>query len=84
MFCAFLGTTAGDLALTLGARGGIYIGGGIVPRLGESFERSAFRQRFEQKGRYKSYLKQVPTMVIHSLVSPALQGAAQALSIGIN
>ena len=84
MFCAFLGNTAGDLALTLGARGGIYIGGGIVPRLGESFERSAFRQRFEQKGRYKSYLKQVPTMVIHSLVSPALQGAAQALSIGIN
>ena len=84
MFCAFLGTTAGDLALTLGARGGIYIGGGIVPRMGESFERSAFRERFEQKGRYKSYLKQVPTMVIHSLVSPALQGAAQALSIGIN
>ncbi len=79
LFCGFLGAVAGDLALTLGARGGVYIGGGIVPRLGERFEASPFRARFEAKGRFAAYLAQVPTWVIHSPVSPALDGAAQAL-----
>jgi glucokinase len=81
MFCGFLGSVAGDLALTLGARGGIYIGGGIVPRLGERFVASSFRARFEAKGRFTAYLQEVPTWVIHSPVSPALQGASQALSL---
>jgi glucokinase len=81
MFCAFLGSVAGDLALTLGARGGIYIGGGIVPRLGERFDASPFRERFEAKGRFRKYLQEVPTWVIHSPVSPALHGASQALSL---
>ena len=81
MFCGFLGSVAGDLALTLGARGGIYIGGGIVPRLDERFAASPFRARFEDKGRFKAYLKEIPTWVIHSPVSPALQGASQALSL---
>lgn len=77
-FCAFLGTVASDLALTLGARGGIYIGGGIVPRLGEYFLRSPFRRRFEHKGRYSSYLNAIPTYVI---VAPhaGLTGAARIL-----
>lgn len=83
MFCAFLGSVAGDLALTLGARGGIYIGGGIVPRLGQRFDASPFRERFEAKGRFKSYLQEIPTWVIHSPVSPALQGASQALSLAL-
>ncbi len=82
MFCGFLGSVAGDLALTLGARGGIYIGGGIVPRLGTRFEASPFRARFEDKGRFKNYLKAIPVWVIHSPVSPALLGASQALSLG--
>ena len=81
MFCGFMGSVAGDLALTLGARGGIYIGGGIVPRMGERFEASPFRARFEDKGRFKPYLQAIPTWVIHSPVSPALQGASQALSL---
>lgn len=81
MFCGFLGSVAGDLALTLGARGGIYIGGGVVPRLGERFAASPFRARFEDKGRFKSYLQAIPTWVIDSPVSPALQGASQALSL---
>lgn len=81
MFCGFLGSVAGDLALTLGARGGIYIGGGIVPRLGERFEASPFRERFEAKGRFIKYLQDIPTWVIHSPVSPALHGASQALSL---
>jgi glucokinase len=79
LFCAFLGTVAGNLALTLGARGGVYIGGGIVPRLGDAFARSRFRACFEDKGRFRDYLAPIPVLVIESAVSPALLGAAQAL-----
>lgn len=63
-FCAILGSVAGNVAMTLGALGGIYIGGGIVPRLGPLFERSQFRARFEQKGRLSDYLAHIPTYVI--------------------
>lgn len=79
MMCGFLGSVAGNLALTLGAKGGIYIGGGIVPRLGEWFRSSPFRTRFESKGRFQSYLADIPVWVIHARQSPALLGAAQAL-----
>jgi glucokinase len=63
-FCLMLGTAAANLAVTLGALGGIYIGGGIVPRLGETFDRSGFRQRFEDKGRFSDYVKGIPTYVV--------------------
>jgi glucokinase len=79
LFCALLGATAGNLALTLGARGGIYIGGGIVPRLGPWFARSDFRARFEGKGRFSAYLAPIPVWVIGTAQSPALLGAARAL-----
>jgi len=64
VFCSLLGTAAANLAVTLGAMGGIYIGGGIVPRLGEYFEKSSFRARFEQKGRFSRYVAAIPTFVI--------------------
>ncbi len=64
VFCAVLGTAASDLAMTLGALGGIYIGGGIVPRLGAYFDQSSFRRRFEDKGRLSDYVKAIPTYVI--------------------
>jgi len=76
LFCGFLGTVAGNLALTLGAKGGIYIGGGIVPKLGDYFEKSAFRQKFEDKGRFTDYLKEIPVFVIHAKY-PALIGISQ-------
>jgi glucokinase len=79
LFFGFLGSVAGNLALTLGARGGVYIGGGIVARLGSAIERSAFRRSFESKGRFRSYLEQIPTFVVQAEVSPALLGAARAL-----
>jgi glucokinase len=63
-FCAILGSAASNLAVTLGAFGGIYIGGGIVPRLGQTFDRSPFRKRFEDKGRFSDYLKGIPTFVV--------------------
>jgi glucokinase len=77
-FCAMLGTMAGNLALTLGARGGVYIGGGIVPRFAELFGRSRFRERFESKGRFRPYLAAIPTALI---VEPhaTLTGAAAAI-----
>jgi glucokinase len=78
LFASFLGNVAGNLALTLGARGGVYVGGGIVPRLGERFDAALFRRRFEEKGRFNDYLAQVPTWVI-TAATPALVGAAQAL-----
>jgi glucokinase len=79
LFCGFLGSVAGNLALTLGATGGVYVGGGIVPRLGDWFAASPFRERFEAKGRFRSYLATIPVWVIHADVSPALFGAARAL-----
>src|SRR6185295_17805233 len=67
-----------NLALTLGARGGVYIAGGIVPKLGSRFTESAFRERFEAKGRMRPYLAAIPTYVItHRL--PAFLGCAAAL-----
>ncbi|HEY2190263.1 MAG TPA: glucokinase [Caldimonas sp.] len=79
LFFAFLGSVAGDLALTLGARGGIYIAGGIVAQLGEAIANSTFRQRFEAKGRYAGYLAQIPTSVVVDASGLALRGAAAAL-----
>jgi len=78
MFASFLGSVAGNLALTLGARGGIYLAGGIVPRLGAAFDALPFRERFVDKGRFRGYLEQIPTTVI---TEPAigLLGAARAL-----
>jgi glucokinase len=77
-FCAMLGTVAGNLVLTLGARRGVYIGGGIVPRLGAYFDTSPFRESFERKGRFTSYLASVPSYVIRAQY-PALLGVAAAL-----
>ena len=79
VFCGMLGTVAGNLAVTLGAQGGVYIGGGIVPRLGERFAASCFRKRFEQKGRFSSYLAQVPTYVITAQY-PAFLGVSAILA----
>lgn len=79
LFCGALGTAASNLALTLGALGGVYIGGGIVPRLGALFDRSQFRSRFEAKGRFSAYLAGIPTWVI-TAANPAFRGVAAALA----
>ena len=60
MFCEGIGAAAGNLALTFGAKGGIYIAGGVIPRFQEFFIKSAFREKFEEKGRFVSYLKPIP------------------------
>ena len=78
IFYAMLGTVAGNLALMLGARGGIYIAGGIVPRVPQFLAQSEFRQRFEAKGRLRGYLAAIPTYLIVRPL-PALIGAAVLL-----
>ena len=55
---------SGDLALTLGARGGIYIAGGIVAQWGDKFDAALFRRRFEAKGRMQSFLAPIPCYVV--------------------
>jgi glucokinase len=76
-FSGILGAAAGNLALTLGARGGVYVAGGVVGNLGAAFDRAVFRARFEDKGRFASYLAQIPTFhIVHPF--PALLGLAHA------
>lgn len=80
MFASMLGTVAGNLALTLGSRGGIYIAGGIVPKLGPLFDDALFRQRFEAKGRMRSFVVGIPTyLVTHPL--PAFLGLRSVLGL---
>lgn len=78
MFCALMGTAASNLALTLGARGGVYIAGGIVPKILPLFETSDFRTRFCDKGRYRAYMEAIPTyVVLHP--NPELVGVKSCL-----
>ncbi|WP_425995876.1 glucokinase [Caulobacter sp. DWR1-3-2b1] len=78
-FCAVLGSTAGDLALALGARGGVFIAGGIGPKIIDLLEKGPFRERFEAKGRFVDYMQAIPT---HVILHPhtALIGAAVAMT----
>jgi glucokinase len=64
MFCAMLGTVAGNLALVFRARGGVYIAGGIAPRIVDVLAQSEFHARFTAKGRFRPYLEQIPVAVI--------------------
>ena len=77
-FCAMLGSVAGDFALAFGARRGVYIAGGIAPRILDFLDASPFRARFEAKGRMSDYLKAIPTLVVTAPYA-ALTGAATQL-----
>lgn len=79
IFAAALGDVAGDLGLVLGAFGGIYLGGGIVSKHYKYFTQSSLRRRFENKGRFDSYMRDIPTFIIHSELS-ALKGCAVAIN----
>lgn len=81
VFCAFLGAVAGDAALFFAARGGVVIGGGIVPRIVDHLGRTEFRPRFEAKGRFHRYLADVPAMVVLR-PDPAFLGLAALAGIG--
>lgn len=83
IFCAMLGTVSADLALTLGARGGVYLCGGIIPRFIDYFKTSPFRARFENKGRFDAYLAAIPVYVVLAKY-PGITGTAVALENFLN
>jgi glucokinase len=79
MFCEILGRVAGDAVLATGARGGVVLGGGILPQIRELFMKSAFVERFLDKGRMQYYVEDVPVrMIIRD--GAALVGAAAMVS----
>lgn len=80
--CVLLGRVAGNLALTLGARGGIYIGGGVMGHLRAVLPRSGFRAAFEDKGRFADFMRRIPTWLIEA-EQPALRGAAMGLGVSV-
>lgn len=81
VFCAVFGAIAGDVVLTLGAWDGVFLSGGMVPRLLSTLQHSGFRQRFEGKGRYAPAMARVPTLaVVHP--APGLLGCA-ALAVDL-
>jgi glucokinase len=79
-FAIWLGRFAGDAALFFGARGGVYVGGGIAPQMVDALAAGAFRRAFEAKGRMAAYLGPVPVYVIMIGTKAALKGAAAALA----
>ncbi|WP_424533823.1 glucokinase [Sphaerisporangium viridialbum] len=79
VFCGLLGSFAANVALTLGARGGVYLGGGIVPRIVRRMRESDFRRRFEANLVLSDYLSEIATTVIVA-EQPALTGAAAWLA----
>lgn len=79
-FCGIMGSVAGDLALSFGARGGVFVSGGIAPRMADRLAAGTFRARFEAKGRLTPYVKDIPTsLVLHPY--PALIGAGRELAM---
>ena len=78
MFVAILGALAGNLALTLGALGGVFIAGGMAPALADRLAGPSFRHAFEDKGRVADYLKSIPTFLI-TAPTPGLIGLAALL-----
>lgn len=80
IFCRMFGTVTSNLAVTLNSFGGVYIGGGIIPKMIDYFIQSDFRCRFEDKGRYRPFLVQMPVFIITEPY-PAFYGVSYALDI---
>lgn len=77
-FCAILGATAGDVALLIGAYAGVYLSGGMLPKMRDIIDESLIRQRFEAKGRYRGLCKNIPLALVLA-EQPGLIGCAQAV-----
>jgi glucokinase len=75
VFTRWLGRVAGNLALTAGARGGIYLAGGIIPRWGRHFDKTSFRRAFEEKPPYSAWLREIPSFIV-THPQPGLIGLA--------
>ncbi len=82
LFCSWLGSVAGDLALVLGARGGIYLGGGILPRIADFLVNSEFQETFVKKGQMSNYLEEIPIQLVTEGNSALLGAAAWMMDYG--
>lgn len=80
LFCSALGVYAGNAALMTGAQGGIYLGGGILPKIRDLFEKSDFRLRFAQRGPMSQYVENIPVWLLLADTTPLLGAAALAES----
>jgi len=68
VFCGLLGSVCGDYVLATGSYGGLYLAGGIVPRMLNFIEESTFSARFDTKGEMQGYLRRVP---LYAITHPA-------------
>lgn len=81
LFCELLGAFSGDTVLMHGAWDGVYLAGGITPKLLPWIRRGGFRERFERKGRFETLLRRVPTLAITHPQAGLLGAAAHALDV---
>ena len=81
-FCAILGSVAGDVALMMGAVDGVYISGGILPRLLDIMDKKLFRERFDDKGRFRDICSEIPLAIVLA-EQPGLRGCVEALKKGL-
>ena len=81
-FCAILGSVAGDVALMMGAVDGVYISGGILPRLLDIMDKKLFRERFDDKGRFRAICSEIPLAIVLA-EQPGLRGCVEALKKGL-
>lgn len=78
LFCAAFGSMAGDLVLTLGAWDGVFLAGGVVPKLLDALRTRGFRQAFEAKGRFAPAMAEVPSLAVVHACAGLLGAAAHA------
>ena len=81
-FCAILGSVAGDVALMMGATDGVYLSGGILPRILDLLDAARFRQRFDDKGRFAEICAGIPLAIVLAQ-HPGLRGCVAALRKGL-
>lgn len=82
LFCAIFGAIAGDMVLMQGAWDGVFLTGGLVPKMLESLRHSGFRQRFEHKGRFSAIMSRVPSLAVIHPHAGLLGAAAYAVDAG--
>lgn len=79
VFCAVFGAIASDLVLSLGAWDGVFLTGGLVPKLLPILQHSGFRQRYENKGRFSAAMARVPSLAVIHPHAGLLGSAAYAV-----
>ena len=78
VFCRVLGAFSGDVVLTLGALGGVFVSGGVIHGVMQAFDRAGFREGFESKGRFRSYMERIPAWLVTHPYATLLGCAAYA------